>query len=58
MEKDYEVIASGKGFRLRIARPGEFLGIVEVDGLTFPEYRDRYINMALTIRSGRQKDLI
>lgn len=40
---------SGKGFLLRIARADEALGVIVVDQLAFPEHRDRYVNLALSI---------
>jgi diguanylate cyclase (GGDEF)-like protein len=40
---------SGKGFLLRIARADEVLGMIVVEQLAFPEYRDRYVNLALSI---------
>lgn len=40
---------SGKGFLLRIARADEVLGVIVVDQLAFPEHRDRYVNLALSI---------
>jgi signal transduction histidine kinase len=47
--EDYAWTADGKGFLLRIGRGGEVLGRVAVDRLAFPEYRERYLNMALAI---------
>ena len=40
---------SGRGFLLRIARADQTLGMVAVDGLAFPEFRERYLNLALAI---------
>ena len=40
---------SGKGFILRIARNAQTLALVVVDGLAFPEFRERYLNLALAI---------
>jgi diguanylate cyclase (GGDEF)-like protein len=40
---------SGTGFLLRIARADEALGVIIVDQLAFPEHRDRYVNLALSI---------
>ena len=46
---DYTWTASGKGFLLRLAYGNETLGILEVDEITFPEYKDHYLNLALSI---------
>ena len=37
------------GFRLRIPYKDETMGIIEVDGLAFPEYRERYLSLALAV---------
>lgn len=41
--------ASGTGFLLRIASGDRLLGLIAVDGLAFPEFRERYLNLALAI---------
>jgi signal transduction histidine kinase len=41
--------ASGQGFLLRIASGDKVLGLIAVDGLAFPEFRERYLNLALMI---------
>jgi signal transduction histidine kinase len=40
---------SGNGFLLRIAREEQTLGLLAVDGLAFPEFRERYLNLALAM---------
>ena len=40
---------SGKGFLLRIVRRNETHGVIAVDQIAFPEYRDHYLNLALSI---------
>ena len=40
---------SGCGFLLRIARNDQTLALIAVDGLAFPEFRERYLNLALAI---------
>lgn len=40
---------SGKGFLLRIIHRGEMQGVIAVDQIAFPEYRDHYLNLALSI---------
>ena len=49
LQGDYSWTSSGKGFLLRISDPQETLGILEVDGIAFPEYKEHYLNLALTI---------
>jgi len=46
---DHAWLASGRGFLLRIAHDGRTLGIIAADRLAFPEYRERYLNLALSI---------
>jgi signal transduction histidine kinase len=46
---DHAWTASGRGFLLRIARGGQALGVVAVDQLAFPEFRERYLNLALAL---------
>ncbi|MFC1848721.1 PAS domain S-box protein [candidate division CSSED10-310 bacterium] len=45
----YEWLASGSGFRLRIDTQNELLGVLELDQITFPNYKDRYLNLALNM---------
>ncbi len=49
LDEDYAWTVDGKGFVLRIGHGDEVLGRVAVDRLAFPEYRERYLNMALAI---------
>ena len=49
LRSDWAWTESRTGFLLRIARAGETLGIVAVDRFAFPEYRDRYLNLALSV---------
>lgn len=35
------------GFRLPVRSGDEFFGVIRVEGLAFPEYRDRYLSVAL-----------
>lgn len=49
LREDYAWTADGKGFLLRIGHGDEPLACVAVDGLSFPEHRERYLNMALAI---------
>jgi len=47
--EDYAWTESGSGFLVRIGHEGETLGFIEIDGLTFPEYKEHYLNLSLTI---------
>jgi diguanylate cyclase (GGDEF)-like protein len=49
LRNDWAWTMSGKGFLLRVARADETLGVIVVDQLAFPEYRERYVNLALSI---------
>jgi len=42
---------SSNGFLLRIAHGDETLGVMEVEGLTFPQYKSHYLNLALAMVS-------
>jgi len=37
------------GFLLRLVQAGETLGVMEIEGVAFPQYRTHYLNLALTI---------
>lgn len=41
--------ASGRGFLVKIDYNGKLLGILEVDEISFPEYRAHYLNLSLSI---------
>jgi diguanylate cyclase (GGDEF)-like protein len=40
---------SGSGFMVRLAHGGECLGVVVADAFAFPEFRERYLNVALSV---------
>jgi diguanylate cyclase (GGDEF)-like protein len=40
---------SGAGFLLRIVHRGETQGVIAIEEITFPEYRDHYLNLAHSI---------
>jgi len=46
---EYAWTESGNGFRLLVAHQGERLGVLEVDDIAFPENKERYLNLALTV---------
>jgi len=43
---DSTLLGSGEGFRLNICHKGEKVGIIEVDGIAFPEHVHSYLNLA------------
>lgn len=45
----YALTASGNGFLVKISFKETTLGILEADEFLFPEYKDRYLNLALSI---------
>lgn len=49
LNSDYAWTASQQGFLLRIRRNSHALGLVAVERLAFPEYREQYLNLALVI---------
>jgi signal transduction histidine kinase/CheY-like chemotaxis protein len=49
IKDDYTWTESGNGFILRITYQEELLGVLLVDGFTFSEYRDHYLNVALML---------
>ncbi len=49
LSSDWAWTDSHTGFLLRIARAGKTLGVIAVDRFAFPEYRDRYLNLALSV---------
>ena len=49
LRDDYALTPDGNGFMLRIGHGSELVGLVAVDRLAFPEYRERYLNMALAV---------
>jgi len=46
---EYAILPGGRGFSLRLGYREESLGVVWVDGIQFPEYRDRYLSIATSI---------
>ena len=49
LNSDYVWAPDNQGFLLRIAHGDETLGILALEQLAFPQYRERYLNMALSI---------
>jgi GAF domain-containing protein len=48
-QEEYAWTESGSGFLLRIAYRSETLGVLEVAAISFPEYKEHYLNLALTV---------
>lgn len=49
MTKEYETTDTGDGFRIRIRYGNETLGVLEANRLFFPEHREHYLNLALSV---------
>ena len=47
--KKYAWTASGKGFMVKISHKGSLLGIMVVDDIGFPEYKEHYLNLSISI---------
>jgi signal transduction histidine kinase len=47
--EEYAWTESGNGFLLRINYGSELLGVLMVDEIAFPEYKEHYLNLALAI---------
>lgn len=48
-DKEYAWTESGSGFIVRISHRKEMLGLIEVEQVAFPEYKEKYLNLALSI---------
>ncbi len=48
-KQPYAWTESGQGFMLTLTYQDKTLGVLEADELTFPEYREYYLNLALNI---------
>jgi len=49
LDADYAWMPAFSGFLLRIVRGGQMLGLIAVERLAFPEFREHYLDLALTI---------
>lgn len=49
LQTDYAWTADGQGFLLRIAQGETVLGVIGLERLAFPAYRERYLNLALAV---------
>jgi diguanylate cyclase (GGDEF)-like protein/PAS domain S-box-containing protein len=50
LEKEWAWTETGTGFLLRLSMGEEVLAVIIADSFAFPEYRDRYLNLALSVR--------
>ncbi len=48
-KEEFAWTESGKGFRMKIGNQKKRLGVVEVDNIAFPEYKEHYLNLALNL---------
>jgi len=49
LKASYGWTSSAQGFLLRVARDEHVFGHIVVDGLAFPQHRERYLNLALAM---------
>lgn len=49
LTKKYAWTASGKGFMIKISHKGSPLGAMVVDDIGFPEYKEHYLNLSMSI---------
>ena len=49
-KRDYIWADEGEGFSLNLCHDRETLGIIKVDGIAFPQYKGRYLNITLAIK--------
>lgn len=49
LDQQYAWQPSGKGFMLQLRFNRELLGVISVDYIAFPEYKEHYLNLALFI---------
>jgi diguanylate cyclase (GGDEF)-like protein/PAS domain S-box-containing protein len=49
LKSDYAWTDGHRGFLLRIAHGEQLFGVIAVERLAFPEFRERYLNLALAI---------
>lgn len=46
---EYAWTSTGKGFLLKVRQKNKLLGIIHVEGISFPDYRESYLSYALSI---------
>ncbi|MGD9730706.1 MAG: hypothetical protein AB7U45_00880 [Desulfamplus sp.] len=48
-DKKYEWTESNKGFRVMLSYKDNNLGVLEIDEISFPEYKEHYLNLTISI---------
>lgn len=48
-DRKYGWTESGKGFRVTVSYKGNKLGVLEVDEISFPQYKEHYLNLTMSI---------
>ncbi|MBF0304011.1 MAG: hypothetical protein HQK73_13305 [Desulfamplus sp.] len=48
-DKKYEWTESNKGFRVIVSYNNSKLGVLEIDEISFPEYKEHYLNLTMSI---------
>ncbi len=49
LDQEYAWMTGKHGFLLRISHQGDLLGVVEIEGFAFPQYKEHYRKIALTL---------
>jgi len=49
IESEYLWTSSGNGFLIKVTDRNDIVGLLFLDEIAFPEYKDHYLNLALTI---------
>ncbi len=49
LDREYRWTDSGQGFDIQIQHADALLGVLELDGIAFPQYKERYLNLALAM---------
>jgi len=49
LRQPWQITPDGQGFMLRITSGNEALGVIAVDHVSFPNYLNRYLNLALAV---------
>lgn len=49
LDEQYRYTESGEGFVIAFRHDGERVGVMELEGLLFPEHRAHYLNLAVTV---------
>ncbi len=49
LDSEYEKLPGGSGFLINLYYGDQSLGVIEINGIAFPEHLDRYLNISLTL---------